>query len=197
MRLIKRADTVRGLFFAILMVSLPAGGAELSDVEVSLEEGRYKLTSRTQFAATKAQLFSILTNYDLYTRFTSSFAEAKNLEPDEDGRPRFYTRLEGCVLLFCRSFIRYGHLELNGDHDIVAIVDPELSSFKYSRERWQLFPHGDGTIMLYEFEMEPDFWVPPIVGPYFIKKSLAESGDTAVTRIEALALGKEPKKVGD
>jgi len=188
---------MRGLIIAFLMTSLPAGAAKLSDVEVELEDGRYRLTSKTHFDATESQLFSVLTNYDLFTQFTSAFAESKNLEPDEIGRPRFYTRLEACVLLFCKSYIRYGHLELQADYDIVAIVDPELSNFKYSRERWQLFPDGEGTIMIYEFEMEPDFWVPPIIGPYFIKKSLASGGDTAVTRIESLALGEKPTKVND
>jgi hypothetical protein len=48
--------------------------------------------------------------------------------------------------------------------------------------------------MIYDFEMEPGFWVPPIIGPFVIKRALRASGGNAVGRIEAVALGKEPKK---
>ena len=184
-----------GCIVALAALFLPMAGAaaELTDVEVSYEDDRYRLTSKTYFEATKSELFRVLTDYDLFTKFSSAFAEAENREPDELGRPTFYTRMEGCVLWWCKSFVRYGHLELEPEVDIVAIVDPEPSNFKYSRERWQLKEDGDGTLLEYEFEMEPDFWVPPVVGPYFIKKALRAGGKNAVNRIEALAQGKEPE----
>ena len=47
--------------------------------------------------------------------------------------------------------------------------------------------------MIYDFEMEPGFWVPPIIGPYVIKRALKASGANAVNRIEAVALGRKPK----
>ena len=178
---------------AALLSPLAGTAAELTDVEVSYEDDRYRLTSKTYFEATKSELFRVLTDYDLFTKFSSAFAESENRDPDELGRPTFYTRMEGCVLWWCKSFVRYGHLELEPEDDIVAIVDPKPSNFKYSRERWQLKEDGDGTLLEYEFEMEPDFWVPPVVGPYFIKKALRAGGKNAVNRIEALAQGKEPE----
>jgi len=178
---------------ALLVAALAARAATLADVEVEYENDRYRLTSTTYFDAPPSALYRVLTNYDLFTKISSTFAEARNLEPDEQGRPRFFTRMDGCIIMFCVSFDRYGHLELQPEHDIVAIVDPELSDFKYSRERWQLLPDGDGTLLLYEFEMEPDFWVPPVVGPFVIKRALSSGGKRAVNRIEALALGREPE----
>jgi len=178
---------------ALLVATLAAGAAELTDVDVEYDQDRYRLTSKTYFEAPPSALYRVLTDYDLFTRFSSAFAEARNLEPDEQGRPRFYTRMDGCILMFCVSFDRYGHLELSPEHDIVAIVDPETSDFKYSRERWQLIPDDEGTLLLYEFEMEPDFWVPPVIGPFVIKRALRSGGRNAVNRIEALALGKEPE----
>lgn len=123
---------------------------------------------------------------------SGAFVEGENREPDEQGRPQFYTKMEGCVLLFCKVFIRYGYLELTPEYDIVAVVDPEVSNFKYSRERWQLIPEGEGTLMIYDFEMEPGFWVPPIIGPFVIKRSLRASGAAAIIQIEALARREAP-----
>ena len=96
--------------------------------------------------------------------------------------------MEGCVLFWCRSFIRNGYLTMTKPQDeIVAIADPDRSDFKYSKERWALSPHPDGTKMVYEFEMVPDFWVPPVIGPYYIKRALASGGVKVVDRIEAMA----------
>lgn len=178
---------------ALLFFALAANAADLSDVEVSHEDGRYRLSSKTFFHAKQADLYRVITDYDLFTKFSTAFAEAENREPDEQGRPQFYTRMEGCVLMFCKSYVRYGYLELKPVYDIVAIVDPEPSNFKYSRERWQLIPQDEGTLLIYEFEMEPDFWVPPVIGPFVIKRALRSGGTNAVNRIEAIALGKEPE----
>jgi len=186
--------SLRIVVLLLLVRAWPVTAAELTDIEVEMKDGRYHLSSKTYFEATQAQLYKVLTDYTQFTKFSSAFVESENRAPDEQGRPRFYTRLEGCVLLFCKSYVRYGYLELKPDYDIVAITDPELSNFEYSRERWQLIPKGEGTLLKYDFEMEPGFWVPPLVGPYVIKRTLRSNGRDAVDRIEALALGKNPKK---
>lgn len=182
---------------AALVLALCAAGAQaadLRDVTVERDDDHYRLNSTAYFNVGREELYRVLTNYDLFKRFTSAIVESRNVEPDDKGRPQFYARMQGCVLLFCKSFIRNGYLLLNPMHEIVAVADPEHSDFRKSRERWRLVPEGDGTVMTYEFEMVPDFWVPPVIGPYFIQKTLRDGGIDAIDRIEALALGKEPKK---
>jgi hypothetical protein len=137
----------------------------------------------------------LLIDYEKFEKFTSAIVESSNVEPDEKGRPGFYARMEGCVLLFCKSFIRNGYLLLTPMTEIVAIADPEESDFKYSRERWQLIPEGEGTLMIYDFEMEPAFWVPPVIGPFFIQRTLRRGANRAVDRIERLALEIEEEKM--
>lgn len=177
----------------LLLQVVPIYAAELRDVVVEKIGDRYHLTSITYFEASQSQLYKVLTDFDKYLSFSSAFVEAENREPDEQGRPGFYTKMEGCALLFCKTYIRIGYLELQPEHDIVAVADPEQSDFAYSRERWQLIPEGDGTIMIYNFEMEPGFWVPPLIGPYVIKRALKAGGGNAVGRIETVALAHYPR----
>lgn len=176
------------------MLSLTAQGADLQDVQVERDDDYYRLNSTAYFNVSPQELYAVLTDFDLFKRFTSAIVESRNVEPDDEGRPRFYARMQGCVLLFCKSFIRNGHLELKPMVEIIAITDPEESDFKLSRERWRLLPDGEGTILIYEFEMVPDFWVPPVIGPFYIQRALKSGGEDAIDRIEALALGEEPKK---
>ncbi len=41
--------------------------------------------------------------------------------------------------------------------------------------------------MIYDFEMEPAFWVPPVIGPFVIQRALRNGAERAVDRIEKLA----------
>ncbi|MGH8165767.1 MAG: SRPBCC family protein [Woeseiaceae bacterium] len=166
--------------------------ADLRTVEVEREDNRYSMTSRAYFAASRQDLYRVLTDYSLFQQFSSTYVESRNVAADEQGRPRFFTRMQGCVLLFCRSFVRHGYLLLAPPSEIVAIAEPAESDFAYSRERWRLEREGDGTLLIYDFEMEPGFWVPPVIGPYVIQRSLRAGGGDAIDRIEALALGRTP-----
>lgn len=178
-------------FFAgmtLLICTAGASAAELQDVSVDVEDGRYTLRSETHFNVEQAALFEVLTNFDLFEQFTSAIVESYNQEPDDEGRAQFYARMEGCVLFWCKSMIRDGYVIAKALDEIVAVSDPEKSDFEYSHERWELSTVDDQTVMIYKFEMEPKFWVPPIVGPYYIKRALRSGGGDAINRIEALAL---------
>ncbi|MDX1406219.1 MAG: hypothetical protein R3192_16900 [Woeseiaceae bacterium] len=172
---------------ATLLAPPALSSAELLDVKVELENKRYRLYSETEFSVGPQALYELLIDYSKFEKFTSAIVEARNTDPDATGRPGFYARMEGCALLFCKSFIRNGYLDLTPISEIVATADPERSDFKYSRERWQILADGGGSLLIYDFEMEPDFWIPPVIGPYFIQRALKRGAVRAVKRIEALA----------
>lgn len=159
----------------------------MRDVQIELKDERYHLFSETYLDVSRQALYEVLTDFEQFEKFTSAIVEARNTEPNEYGQPGFYTRMEGCVLLFCKSLTRNGYLILIPRLEIVAISIPEESDFKYSHERWQLIDFEDGTIMIYDFEMEPAFWVPPVIGPFVIQRVLRSGAERAVDRIEKLA----------
>jgi hypothetical protein len=64
---------------------------------------------------------------------------------------------------------------------------PEQSDFKRSSSEWVLEPEAGGTRMTYSLTMEPDFWVPPVIGPWYLKRTLQRGGGNAINRIERLA----------
>lgn len=179
----------------LLLVSAAAPAAEFLDIMVDREDGLYSMRSEVYFEVEREYLYSVLTDFDLFKKFTGAIVESNNVAPDDEGRPQFYARMEGCVLVWCKSFVRNGYLELDPTAEIVAISDPERSDFEISRERWQLIREGDGTKMIYEFQMAPAFWVPPLIGPFYIKRALKSGGVDAVNRIEALAVGKKNKQL--
>lgn len=174
-------------FFPLLLLAATAGAADMRSVEVDYRDGRYYMRSDAWFAADLEALYAVFLDYDLSTQFSAAIAESRNLEPGADGRRRFYIRNEGCVLFFCRSFERYGVVDHEPYEYIHASVDPEASDFRVSNESWEFQVEADGTLVSYSLEFEPDFWVPPLIGPYVILNKLRERGGQALDRIEAIA----------
>ncbi|MEL6869000.1 MAG: hypothetical protein AAFO81_04280 [Pseudomonadota bacterium] len=164
-----------------------AHAAEIREVTVEREGKRYIMHSVTWFDAPITGVFDVLTDYDQFERISSVYADARFLDAREADAPVAYTLVKGCVLFFCQSMARTERLETNGLASIRAFADPARSDFKYSDATWALSEDRGGTLVVYRVEMQPGFWVPPLVGPYVMKRQLIKGGRDAVARIEALA----------
>ena len=68
-----------------------------------------------------------------------------------------------------------------------AVADPQLSDFQEFEESWEFSEVDGGTSVRYSLQMVPDFWVPPAIGPYMIKRKLQKDGGRALDRIEVIA----------
>lgn len=164
-----------------------ATAAEMRSIKVEHHKGRYTVSSEVWFDATVKQVFEVFRHWDLSTQFSSAIVESRDIAADEYGRPGYYVRNEGCVLFFCRSFVRQGYVELEANEELRAFANPEISDFKLSNETWTFVAEKGGTVVTYRLLMEPDFWVPPGIGPYLIKRKFRNNGGDAIDRIEAIA----------
>ena len=166
-----------------------ATAAELRDINVEHHKGRYTVHSVVWFDARVEQVFEVFRQWDLSTKFSSAIAESRDLAADEYGRPQYYVRNEGCLLFFCKSFVRQGYVELEVNRELRAFADPEVSDFRLSHESWTFVAEAGGTVVSYHLRMEPKFWIPPGIGPYLIKRKFRNNGGDAIDRIEAIAQG--------
>ena len=179
---------ITGLVFAW---ASPAPGADLREIEVERVDGNYTLQSVVWFDAGIDTVYHVFLDWDLSEQFSSVVVEARNTGSDATGNRGFYTRNEACVLFYCMSVERVGRVEHEPVAIIKAITDPEKSDFHISNETWEFEQEGDGTLIRYQLEMRPKFWIPPLIGPYVLKKKLREDGAAALNRIEAIAKDKE------
>jgi hypothetical protein len=178
---------MRYLLALLLFASGTTSAAELRSLNVQYEDGFYTLHSTVWFDAGLGAVYEVFSRWDLSEQFSSAVVEARDLDPDEQGRPGFFVRNRGCILFFCKSLTREGWVERVDNEVLRAFADPERSDFKVSNETWTFASSGDGTIVTYHLYMQPDFWVPPAIGPYLIKRKLQNEGGRALDRIEVLA----------
>ena len=179
---------MRAAVFALLLAAAgAASSAELRSVELQYEEGVYTLQSEVWFDAAIEPTYAVFSDWDLSTEFSSAIDEARDLPADESGREGYYILNKGCVLFFCKSIERRGYVERENPDVLRAEADPERSDFDVCDETWEFTEHEGGTVVAYSLTMKPSFWVPPAIGPYFIKRTLEKKAGQALDRVEALA----------
>jgi hypothetical protein len=180
--------TVLLVVLSVCYVS-PGAPATLRDVDVSRREDRYRVVADTHLDASPEAIYKVLLDFnnDRYQRISEIYKESSYLPPDGDGTPLVYTRVEGCLLGFCRSMRRVERLEVVTPRFIRSRTVPERSDFKYSMSEWTFAAEGDGTRVTYLMEMEPDFLLPPFVGPWLLKRTLLQGAPAAIEQIENLA----------
>lgn len=183
---------MRAAVFCLLLWSGIAGAAELRNVEVGRADGRYFLTSEVWFDTDIESIYAVFLDYDYAAKFSSFIVESRNLEADDEGRPGFYIRNHGCVWFYCRGFERRGTIEYEPLKFIRSTADPESSDFHASLESWRFEEDGRGTLVAYDFEFVPKFWIPPLIGPYVLQRKLKRDSVDAINRIEALAQEWQP-----
>ena len=174
---------------ACLLVSAATSAAELRSIEVDHHQGLYSVSSVVWFDAPVPRVFEVFSQWDLSTQFSSAIAESRDIAVDETGRPGYFVRNQGCLLFFCKSFVRQGYVELKLNEQLHAVANPAISDFKSSKETWTFVAENGGTVVRYQLKMEPDFWSPPGIGPYLIKRKFRNNGGDAIDRIEEIARG--------
>lgn len=152
---------------------------------------RLEVRSQMLINARRPQVFAALSDYSRFAELSSRYRESRFIEPAANGTPRVYTRMEGCVLFYCKSVERYARLTTRAPEYISAVVIPELSDFDYGLETWKLqvveLYGRERTQVDYVHDFDPKFWVPPVLGVWAIRRALEKDALKAATRIERLA----------
>ena len=171
---------------AISSLSAPAIATEVLTVEVEIDGDIYRLHGESIIHAPAEFIFDILIDYDNFHRIASGIAESRYLEPAEDGVLIGYTRIDSCVWFYCRKFEKVERIWTTAPSEIVTEIIAEQSDFNINNTRWTLKDTENGTLLIYDAEMDPDFWVPPVIGPWAFKKKLRNSAESIGWRIEYL-----------
>ena len=178
------------LVLACCATTALAIAAELKDVQVTIEEGRYYVVAEMTIDAPLKPTFEALVEYDRFDESSGVYVKTHYLDPAADGTPRIFTRVEGCALGFCRGVERTARLEATPLTRVVATVESELTdNLLYGREIWELYPSADGgTLIIYHHELELGFWLPPLVGPWAVRRALWWGASDVVQTLENMAL---------
>jgi len=181
--------------FALALAATLAAGAinagEMQQVDVLRDGPRYVVNMKALLVIDQERAWAVLTDYPQLERINPNIRETELLEQFEDGA-LLRTAVEFCVLWICKTIIqqqRMTILDTGPDYAwLQAVVDPELSDLAYGQGDWILTAAGaEQTELAFRAEIEPDFWVPPLIGPWLIKRALVREGEATVAGLERAA----------
>lgn len=176
---------VGGLFTSPL---LQAGSVE--EVEVRHHRGEYHLQVLASIAVPPAELMTLLTDYERVGKANAAIKSVTVLPAPTEGVTRLAATLEVCVWFYCRLLRQTQDMRLPAENHLTATIIPEFSDYKSGSASWMLAPERQGSALTFAVAIEPDFWVPPLIGPLLIKRKMREEAIETVTGIELLAVGR-------
>lgn len=167
----------------------PIVAAEVVNVDVVHERGVYHVTIDALLDAPPDAVFAVLTDYPRWAEVNDLIKESVVLEGDDPSRQLVRTVAEGCVLGFCKRFAQVQWMHASDDWHIRAEVVPELSDLRAGWANTKLSESAGSTLFQYTMMLEPDFWIPPLIGPMMIKRKLRKQ---AIETAEAVELAARP-----
>ena len=174
---------------ALLLMPAIAAAGRILDSSVTLDDGVYTISVEARIAAPADTVFHFITDYDHLNTINTAIRESRIIRTDGPDRHRVRTVIRACILFFCRSVLQVQDMERHSGHRLVADIIPELSDFRQGRAEWRLADAGDATTMNFDAELEPAFWVPPIIGPWLFRNKIVSELLESAAHMEAAAAG--------
>jgi hypothetical protein len=176
----------------LALLTAPAGAATILDTSVTEDDGRYRVAFDVHVEAELGRVRAILTDLERSDELSDAVVEHALLEARADGSRRVRFTLRSCVLFFCRDLRKTTDVSGAENGDIVFVTVPADSDFRSGRESWHFEAEGTGTRLAYRAELEPTFFIPPLIGPWLVKMRIRDELETTAERIEILA--REPAR---
>ena len=173
-----------------LLASGVAAAAEIQQVHVHRDGARYGIQMQVLLDASPERAFEVFRRYENLPQINPSVTTVRRLDTAQTGED-VYTEVELCVGFICRQIYEVQNMSWQvfaQAHELRAVVDPSRSNLAYGTGYWRFTPCGQAqACMDFEAEVEPDFWVPPVIGPWIIQRSMRREAIVTSEGIERLA----------
>lgn len=178
-------------WFVILLVSTASSShlfaASVSDMEVSSKDGEYSIRLEMTLDVPAKYVREVLTDYRHIYRLNPSIIESRMLQLSETGKTRVYTKISDCVLFFCKEISRVEEVVEHDNGMLVAKIIPEGSDFDSGITKWEISDINEKTKLVYDTRVQPNFFIPPIIGNYIVEGKMKDSLMASFQRIECNA----------
>ncbi|HEY4128517.1 MAG TPA: SRPBCC family protein [Gammaproteobacteria bacterium] len=169
-------------------IAADAGAADFRSLDVSRQGDSYQVQAVVYLAAPPQAVYAVLTDYDHFTRITASVVESRKLQQLDPATALVYTDTRVCVLFYCRHLKEMQRIAATPPADITSQVLAEKSdNVKSGSALLHMEAEGEGTLLHWQLSLEPGFWVPPLIGPPLLERSLKSEGRRSATGVEKLA----------
>jgi len=179
----------RACGLALLACACAAAAAELDSVQVARAGDTLRVALRATLDAPAQASFAVFADPARLPAINPAVERVQRLPAGRDGAPRFYTELHLCVLFYCRTLHQFQEVTSQPRPDggaLHAVLLPG-GDFRSGHAEWNFAADGARTRLQFSAELEPAFWLPPLVGPWLIERMLRDEAMRTGAGIERLA----------
>ncbi len=145
---------------------------------VSHTGSTYYTTISTVINKSPSVLFTLLTSYNKLNSYSRLIQDSSLL-----ANGNLLLKIKACFAFIC--FNKKQVMKLNVSYlNITATIIPEQSDFKSGQLQWRITKRNNNSYIEFSSTMTPKFWIPPFIGPFFIKKKLREEALYSIAQIE-------------
>lgn len=183
-----RVSTWPLLLVVILGFPLTPHSAEVLDSTIIREHGRYMMHTETVVQAPVSKVRALLMDYQNFPRLNPDIKRVESLERLDNRGIRMGVSSEFCILAICLHYDWVQDVRHLPDGDIVMIIVPNQGDFQQGIGRWRLLPNaGGGTLLIFDIDLTPKYWLPPVFGSWLMKQKLSEKAFEFAEGLEKMA----------
>ena len=175
------------MLFCVSGFSLNLHAGEVDKTDVKYSNGTFFLDFNALIDARYETVHTVVTDYDRLHELSDAVLESVVLGTPRPREKRVRFLAQVCLLVFC--FKKSLVVDVIEDPEGVfsARVVPELCDFNAGHGTWR-FSAADAlhTRVQYLGEHSPAFWIPPVIGPYLIKRKLIREAMETIQKVETI-----------
>ena len=164
--------------------------AEIGQLAVDRDRDRFAMTLQARLDAPLDDSYRVLGDFAELPRVNDAIEKVRLLDGAPAGATRLFTRVRVCVWLFCAHLDQVQDMwpVVDGEtRGYDAAVLPERSNLRFGHARWRLRDCANRTCLQFDAQLEPDFWVPPLIGTWAIERAMRREAIATAQGIERLA----------
>ena len=181
----------RAPWLLLLWAAVSAHAAQVSGVQVTREGTRFRIEMRIAIEEPPPAVFRALQDYSAMARFNPDLRSVRVQPTAEPGRVRLFTTVHTCVLIFCKLMHQEEIMTATASTDGGTLhADLVSGDFKGGYGQWVVRgcpTNRSVSCMDIRIELVPAFWVPPLIGPWVIRRKMDEEARRTSTGLERTA----------
>lgn len=162
-------------------------------MRVTRSGARFLIDMHIVIDAPAPAVFRALQDYAAMMRYNPDLRAVRIERTPVPDRVRLFTAIHACVLVFCKTMHQEELMTATPGADggtLEAELSPHGGDFKLGRGLWVVRPCPAArgvTCMDVRIELVPAFWVPPVIGPWVMRRKLTEEAQLTSGGLEQTA----------
>lgn len=177
----------------LLCLTMQAHGAQVSQVQVTRSDAGFLIDMHMVIDAPPPAVFRALQDYATIARYNPDLRSVRVELTEAPDRVHLFTTVHLCVLIFCKTMHQEQIMTATASTDggsLAAKLVPYGGDFKGGHGLWIVRPcpvSRAAACMDVRIELLPAFWVPPVIGPWVLRRKMDEEARRTGAGLELTA----------